>query len=234
MSNYILTQAWDADCKPTEKFVLVALADQANDDGVCWPSVSSIEKRTGFSERAVRNAIQSLSKKGYLTVKKRQGRSTIFVVHPGTSCTPALDAPLHEMHLTPAPPAGNPGTSCTHNHKEPSINPKESVAGKKSPQITFATFLKNCAAKDELPIREDDPIFDYANKAGIPAETLQAHWLRFREKYEGEAKTYADWRATFRNSVKGNWFKFWYVAPDGTVEDTTHLRQFIAASGVTA
>ena len=39
MSNYILTDAFLADVATTaEMIVLVSLADQANDHGVCWPS----------------------------------------------------------------------------------------------------------------------------------------------------------------------------------------------------
>ena len=37
--------AWEQALALTQKFVLMALADVANDEGVGWPSISTIAKR---------------------------------------------------------------------------------------------------------------------------------------------------------------------------------------------
>lgn len=56
MSTIIMSACWPLQgMSPSQKAVLVSLADQANDDGVCWPSVESIGRRTCLSERAVRD-----------------------------------------------------------------------------------------------------------------------------------------------------------------------------------
>ena len=40
MSTHILSACWAlSGMSSTQKLVLISLADQANDDGVCWPSV---------------------------------------------------------------------------------------------------------------------------------------------------------------------------------------------------
>ena len=78
---------------------------------------------------------------------------------------------------------------------------------------------------DELAIHGDDPIFQWADDAGIPGDLMDLMWDWFHEKYttdpKAKAKRYADWRAVFRNSVKGNWSKFLYALPDGGYGLTT-------------
>lgn len=98
---------------PAQKAVLISLADNANDEGVCWPSVARIAERTCLSERAVQAAIKFLASAKALSIEARQGRSTMFTVtpaayappqkaHPSRKCTPADAAP------TPAPAAPQP------------------------------------------------------------------------------------------------------------------------------
>lgn len=51
---------------PTEKAVLISLADQANDAGVCWPSVASLCERTCLGARTVQRALRELEAAGLL------------------------------------------------------------------------------------------------------------------------------------------------------------------------
>ncbi len=107
---------------PAQKAVLISLADQANDQGVCWPAVDSIAMRCCLSKRAVQQAIKWLRGAGIVSVEERQGRSTMYSVtpaayappqemHPGSICTPAANAPTpadaappppQDLHPTPA------------------------------------------------------------------------------------------------------------------------------------
>ncbi|WP_306297841.1 helix-turn-helix domain-containing protein, partial [Pseudomonas aeruginosa] len=87
-----------------QKAVLISLADNSNDDGVCWPSVAKIAERTCLSERAVRNALRWLEDAKILISHQRNGRSTWYTVTPasyapGTTCPPAPDAapPRHDV-----------------------------------------------------------------------------------------------------------------------------------------
>ncbi|MEE4461050.1 helix-turn-helix domain-containing protein [Azotobacter chroococcum] len=113
MSTIIMTACWPlGGMSATNKAVLISLADNANDEGVCWPSVARISERTCLSERAVRNALRWLEEVKLLTSHQRQGRSTWYTVTPasyapGTKCPPAPDAapPRHDVPHTPAPDA---------------------------------------------------------------------------------------------------------------------------------
>lgn len=125
-------------CSPTEKLVLISLADQANEQAMCWPSISSIENRTNLSDRAIQKAIASLLQKGHLTVHFRMGKSSYYTVHPRTTFTPELNSPPNDVHHTPEPCSEDPRTTFTHNHKEPSKNPKTKV--RKEYSDTFEQF----------------------------------------------------------------------------------------------
>lgn len=131
-----MSSAWLLDLPSNQKFVLLALADSANDNGVCWPSISTIATKCGMSERSVQAHISALEKMGILTRDERSGRSTIYRIDPRKICTPADSAPPQDLHHTPADSAPTPADSAphprksrTHNHKgtikEPKGNPKE-------------------------------------------------------------------------------------------------------------
>lgn len=145
MSTVIMSACWPLQgMTATQKAVLISLADNANDEGVCWPSVSNISLRTCLSERAVQGAIKWLCAAGALATSDRTGRSTVYTVtpeayappqelHPRSKCTPADGAgsPPQQVHPTPANAAPHPRSSCTQNrnrtNKEPSAEPQSSL-----------------------------------------------------------------------------------------------------------
>ncbi|HCF3505209.1 TPA: helix-turn-helix domain-containing protein [Pseudomonas aeruginosa] len=123
MSTIIMSACWPLQgMSPAQKAVLISLADQANDQGVCWPAVDSIATRCCLSKRAVQQAIKWLRSVGIVSVEERQGRSTMYSVtpaayapqqemHPSSKCTPAGNAPTpagsaptppQDLHPTPA------------------------------------------------------------------------------------------------------------------------------------
>lgn len=87
MSNRIMDLCWRiTGISGTEKSVLVSLADQADETGLCWPSVATTAERTCFSDRAVQKAIHSLAEKGYLTVQVSPGgKSNKYTINPEPS-----------------------------------------------------------------------------------------------------------------------------------------------------
>ncbi|MFL7864901.1 helix-turn-helix domain-containing protein [Vibrio cincinnatiensis] len=56
-----------------KKFVLVKLADNANDDGVCWPSYDHIAEMCEMSRRTVIRHIADLEKMGLISIRTRKG-----------------------------------------------------------------------------------------------------------------------------------------------------------------
>lgn len=100
MSNGILNAAFDAKKqRPRDRLVLLALADRANEEGICWPAVADIRRRTGLCERAVQMAVSSLQKEGHITVESGHtgGRtSRTYRVHPVPDSEPVGPIPEKE------------------------------------------------------------------------------------------------------------------------------------------
>ncbi|MDI3356541.1 helix-turn-helix domain-containing protein [Pseudomonas sp. UYIF39] len=131
----IMSACWPLqDMSATQKAVLISLADNANDEGVCWPSVPKIAMRTCLSERAVQGSIRWLCSTGILSTAERLGRSTLYTLTPAAYAPPQQPRPAdavkytpQELHPSPAQAAPPPRSSCTQNrnrtYKEPSAEP---------------------------------------------------------------------------------------------------------------
>lgn len=111
---------------------------------------------------------------------------------------------------------------------KPPIPPEGGVpiVSKKRTAVSFATFVTDCRSKGEDLIPEDDPVFRYAEDAGINREWLRLQWSEFKDRHrDPDAKRYKDWRAVYRKSVRGNWFKLWFIRDDGACGLTTQGQQ---------
>lgn len=185
MSYRALQYAWDYQgISATQKIVLVSLADQANDDGFCWPSISNLSLRTCLQDRAIRYALSELEQLGAIRRTARAGKSTYFTVcfkvsevstNPGTTCTPAPHAPLHDVPDTPAPHAGHPGTTCTQNHKEPPRTTNKEDARARASTVKRPEEVEPETWRDYLAVRRSlkAPMTETA-LAGLRREAAKA------------------------------------------------------------
>jgi hypothetical protein len=111
---------------------------------------------------------------------------------------------------------------------------REEEETKKPPGKREAIGIK--AWLESLPpespaIPPTDPLFAYAESIGLPAEMLELAWTRFVEDMADRNKRQKDWRAHFRNAVRGNWFRLWWLDPaTGTYRLTTVGEQARRAS----
>ena len=64
--------AWRQPLAPTHKLVLMALADAADDHGVCWPSVSTLARKCSVSTRTVQRALRVLMEQRLLVAEPRR------------------------------------------------------------------------------------------------------------------------------------------------------------------
>lgn len=80
MSVEAMAWAFQQEGLPTcPKFVLVALANRANEDGYCWPGLEDLERRTGLTDRAIQKALKLMVERHLLTICPRfhsNGRQT--------------------------------------------------------------------------------------------------------------------------------------------------------------
>lgn len=70
-----MSAIWESGpAKQADRFVLLAIADYANDDGEAWPSIAGICRKTCMSERGVQGVIRRLEADGWLSVEVGNGR----------------------------------------------------------------------------------------------------------------------------------------------------------------
>lgn len=81
MSTAVMALCWPLTMPPTPKAVLISLADQANDQGACWPSIAGISQRTCFGRTAVIEALKWLEDQDYLRVEKSGGRNNRYALN---------------------------------------------------------------------------------------------------------------------------------------------------------
>lgn len=91
--------AWSLrNIEPLPKFTLMALADQADEDGYCWPSQALIAEKVVMGERTVRRHIATLRDLGLLTVIRRSStrgrRSNGYQLHIGAVVEGSLESRL--------------------------------------------------------------------------------------------------------------------------------------------
>ncbi len=117
-------QCWPLRMPPTPKSVLISLADNANDHGVCWPSLPRIAARTCLGRTAIIEAITWLEEHGVLTVQRAASRSNRYMLTPenfridpeqparpepvdeGVNSTAGERSATRTVHETDGPPNG--------------------------------------------------------------------------------------------------------------------------------
>jgi len=75
MSIRLMAQVWEDTRVDTqaELLVLLALADHARDDGLCWPSMRTIAKKARIAERSAQRIVRRLIEKGLIELVSKGG-----------------------------------------------------------------------------------------------------------------------------------------------------------------
>lgn len=99
--------AWDVkldylgerDNKAGRRLLLVALGDNANEDGVCWPAISTLARRCESSTKSVRRWLHEFEQYQLVTISPRRNAegqtSNLYQLH--LSRKAAESAPKHPM-----------------------------------------------------------------------------------------------------------------------------------------
>ena len=122
--------AWQLSLKPTIKFVPMALADAADDDGYCWPSIPTLARKTCMDERSVQRVLKDLKENKLVEINARyrnDGSPTsngyrLSMKKSGDNLSPPPRQAPHEVVAAIPPPSG---TGVTLTTREPLINQKQ-------------------------------------------------------------------------------------------------------------
>lgn len=129
-----MTAVWDK--TPYEGgalLVLLALADWANDQGKCWPSVASIARKARLNERQVYNVLRTMRADGVISCEAGGGRGKASVYTINTAkiaglpdletLQSATPKPCNLTLLNPAICDNPPDPLIGRIVKEPSLEP---------------------------------------------------------------------------------------------------------------
>ena len=124
-----MTWAWTVQLPPAPKLVLMALADEADDRGFCFPSQRHLAHKCNINERSVRRMIRLLAALEHIAIeqrfKKDRARTSngyrLAIEHPRTICPGGLDSADRgeRIALSRGPwtaASGGPGQQRPGNH----------------------------------------------------------------------------------------------------------------------
>lgn len=188
MSVRVMAQVWELPISSTEKLVLLALADCANDEGECWPSIATIGRKACIGERSVQRSIQSLKDAGHLTRNEVNGKGCRYIIHPRHNVTPATVAPV--TNDTPPPPQWHP-TPATVAPK-PSLNHQEPSEKKKRAHVLPDGWKPSAFG----PSTKSQRIID-----GWPPGHFEERFEHFTAHHTAKGSKFEDWQAAWSTWV---------------------------------
>ncbi|WP_083195216.1 helix-turn-helix domain-containing protein [Pararhodobacter sp. CCB-MM2] len=212
MSIRMMTEVWaNGPSNQSELLVLLALADFADDDGFCWPSMASIATKARIEERSARRVIRRLEDAGWLSVKVGNGRRgcSEYRVKPGPK-VPRTECPPDTERTKPGPSVQETRTPRSPEPSGTIKNRQEESAGEDPPRRKPLRQLP----EDWTP--SDRNIAD-ATKHQFTDEEIRHEAHRFRNYHQSHDTRFRDWDAAWRTWL-GNARKFARRAPRADAE----------------
>ena len=193
MSMRLMVQAMNCEVgNPARKLVLLKLADNANDDGICFPSYQYIADKCEMTRRSAISHIEYLIKMGLVSKKERKNKdgsiSNLYFLH--------LEQGSENFAL-----GGSENISPRTSHSLEPVNEPKKTTQKSEYEMLLEQFgISGQLAKDFITHRK-------AKKAPI-TETVMNGFLREANKAElSVAESVAI-------SIERNWQGFkatWYL-----------------------
>jgi hypothetical protein len=173
MSIEIMSMVWKTDVGPaTHRLVLLALADAANDEGVCWPSMAVVAMKAGCGLSTARKAVAELEADNLLIrqlrpVSGKRNQSNVYQLNVSALEARKSAAQIErESKKTAAPPqserdspsdlAATPAQTEGRNHKEePPSEPNPSGGSADAPALFEDPSLPDQEPEDKEAGTED-------------------------------------------------------------------------------
>ena len=187
----------------------MSLADQANDHGVCWPSIETICNRTSLSERTVQVALKELETCGLLRRSPRHKATTVWRLDAKVILQ-ATPQQMHPSDAYPAAPALLPRRSCAFTpqqmHPDPPLEdpsldePLERTPARGSDQPIAAkpqATAKRAKARTQVP---SDFTPNETGRAYAAACRVNAavELPMFLNHHAAKGTLFLDWQAAWR------------------------------------
>jgi hypothetical protein len=223
---------------PLRKLVLIKLADNANDEGECWPSHQHIADHCEVSSRSVRTHIKALEEANFLTiinrVKDNKKQSNIYKLHfEKAVVSTAADSALTKISTagdsvgTAGDSVGTAGDSVPSTEgaayrtchsfepvNEPNNNNSAHPVLAKAKQADQTGFRKYQSTDVFEPMtitwQPSSVTFSHIASLGIPPEFIEQQIKNFCVYWiaENRAPKSNTWDSAFLGNVQRNWVRF--------------------------
>lgn len=210
MSIRVLNLVWEhSEAKGSALLLLLAVADYADEDGVAYPSVAALAKKSRMSERNTQYALKRLEQMGELAIKPGEGPR-------GANLYRVLverNLPLFEPDSGGAKLAGAKFAGCkTKQDGVQPVSERGAIAIAPEPSLTIiepsSDGGRDKRAKRTRPGADYTPpehVVKWAHENGY-GPYLHLHVEKFRDTCATQKrKPYADLDAAFRNCVRDDW-----------------------------
>lgn len=199
-----------------QRLLLVVLADFANDEGYCWPSIGTLARHCDMTERHVSALLKELQRAGYLAIGEQRGRSNAYWLaipegmnsSSGVNCTSGVNSSSggDELHFTPTPELEFRGGMNSSSPK-PSIEPSYRTV--KEPSVVREQ--RGTRAPAAYAVTEE--MVAWAGRTvGYGRERCEAEVEAFLDYHRAKGSVMKDWDAAFRTWIR-NSTKFGRGAP---------------------
>lgn len=182
------------------KLVLVKLADNANDDGQCWPSLATIEDQTELDRRTVIRHIKKLQSAGLLNIVHRKVDSTTLTNAYTLNLSPVVSG-CHrggDSGVLPSPSPSPTTPTSTTPLKKTTMEPGEFPPFELIWQAYPAE--RRCARKPAY-----SAIRHALRRSGMSADDLLRIVKRFARVMDGEAPAFIPMLTTWMNQDRYEW-----------------------------
>lgn len=191
MSYRALNWAWEADLPMAQKFVLVALADMADEQETCFPGQERLGRMIGATDRTVRAALVKLEDAGLISRTQRRGSdgmrtSDRYSLHVNRKILPVVGSPEDYDNLT--------GNLRQPHRKHVPGNPQRTTS---EPPDVLSTD-----ESDDLGTLIPDvwrPTQRHIDKAASLRMDVKQEYQRFRAHAERNHRRQKNWNAAFTN-----------------------------------
>jgi hypothetical protein len=194
--------------KGSAKFLLFALADYANDEGVCWPSVATLADYITVSERQCQRLLTQLEELGELVVERGAGRShaSIYRLKGDTHVTDSdnAEAVKGDTHVTDSEEKVTSMTLKGDTHVTRSVKNRTAVVASSpvpAPPAPPAETAPAAATEPKAPEPRDPWIADYETIWGmvVPSPYVAAQIDEWKARVPQST-----WQHALQESLKAN------------------------------
>lgn len=180
---------------PLRKLVLLKLADNASDQGECWPSYQYIADQCEISKRSVMSHIDDLCQSGLLKKVLRKGpkgNSTNIYILTLPSAGDSLPSAGDSL-------GGSAGAAPRISHSFEPVNEPNSLSGREGFMSEAAKRRIGISPGGEIPLppmfKPSEEHIAMAREKGVSIET---ELLNFKDYHTARGTMLLDWNSAFR------------------------------------